>query len=41
MYWGVKGERREKEIERLVLYLCPQKTEFILFCYYMFWLERM
>lgn len=30
---GVKGERREKEIERLVLYPCPEKTEFILFYY--------
>lgn len=32
MYWGLKGERREKE--RLVLYLCPKKTEFILFYYF-------
>lgn len=34
MYWRVKGERREKEIERLVLYLYPEKTEFILFYYF-------
>lgn len=34
MYWGVKGERIEKEIERLVLYLCREKTEFVLFHYF-------
>lgn len=34
MHCRVKGERREKEIERLVLYLCPEKKEFLLVYYF-------